>query len=139
MSKHTKGPWAFWDECGPTPDNSCTPWAGANELVREAYDAEENHVGEMVLSVCENILDANKACLSCEGNGEPCSGHLRIKREDALLIAASPDLYDSLEHLEWAGESRTCLVCKMAKVKGHRSNCHVGQALDKARGKREQS
>lgn len=132
MAGHTEGPWAFWDECGATPDNSCTPWSGANELAQEIYDTEGNHIGKIVLSVCERVQEESKACTSCTESN--CAGLIKVSKEDALVISASPDIYDSLAALEWAGTAETCLVCGVSKGISHRPDCHIGSSLAKARG-----
>ncbi|GAB6036146.1 hypothetical protein JCM15519_07050 [Fundidesulfovibrio butyratiphilus] len=134
MAGFTKGPWAFWDECGSTPDNSCTPWGGAGELTQEIYNAEGKHIGEVVLTVCEKVLATNQACDNCSNDGKPCAGVLRVSRENALLIAAAPDLFEALEPLEWAGPGETCLSCKRSKSSGHAKSCPVAKALGKALG-----
>ena len=64
---------------------------------------------------------------------------MRAKTEDANahLIAAAPEMYEILSHLEWIDDSDyhlpSCPCCRR-HAKTHADDCKLHAALEKARG-----
>lgn len=50
------------------------------------------------------------------------------------ILQAAPDLYWTLDALEWQGEGGCCLECFGTEDEGHAHDCGFGNTLAKARG-----
>jgi len=78
--------------------------------------------------------------IGCRNNTEPIcrvSGYLQPVKANARLIASAPDLLAALKTVEWRGSQEfgdVCPCCRGMSVGGHKTDCQLAAALQKAKG-----